>query len=287
MTSDSLIVSRGDVARYYDYTLPFYRLFWHGKTRAIHYGIWDTHTRTHTEALLNSNRLLAQAVHITQADTVLDVGCGVGGSALWLARETGAHVIGITLSSRQVTKAVQLARRAGFTDQTSFFVRNYLDTQFADRSFSVVWGLESLCYAHDRVDALATELYRVLRPDGRLVIADGFLGKNGALLPAEQKLVHMFEEGFVLPHLITVHAFVNALVVAGFRNVEVTDVTAGVLPTARRMRLVCLLTYPFTRFFTALGLLPPLMLKNHMTGLIQQELFESRALEYCIVTAKK
>ncbi len=276
-----------EVARYYDYTLPFYKLFWHGATHALHYGIWDTTTKTHAEALINSNRTLAQRARITNADTVLDAGCGVGGSSLWLAKHTGAHVTGITVSSRQCEKAQELAMREGLASKTHFLVRDYLDTKFPSESFTVVWGLESLCYAHDRVDALATELYRVLKPGGRLVVADGFLGKSGNLSEHERRLVRIFEDGFVLPPMTTPEAFSVALGRAGFKNIEVTDVTAYILPTARRMWRLCFWTYPLAVLLAYLRFVPELLRKNHRTAIVQRELFEKRSLVYCVLYAEK
>lgn len=74
---------------YYDYTIPFYRLFWHKGTNALHYGIWHDDTKTLQEALINTNEILCDMAHISEHDVVLDAGCGVGGSALWLAKHTG------------------------------------------------------------------------------------------------------------------------------------------------------------------------------------------------------
>ena len=162
------------VIAYYDYTIPFYKVFWHKGTNAIHYGFWDADTKTHTEALVNTNSTLAELVNPTHSSNVLDAGCGIGGSSIWLAKKFGAHVTGITLSSKQRGKAEKHARESNVDDLTTFYVRDYLQTGFPDNSYDIVWGVESICYAENK-DEFIREAYRVLKPGGKIVVADGFL----------------------------------------------------------------------------------------------------------------
>jgi|TARA_Y100000031_G_scaffold156411_1_gene210845 cyclopropane fatty-acyl-phospholipid synthase-like methyltransferase len=89
------------VKKYYDYTLNLYKLFWHGDTYAVHYGIWDESTKSLHDALLNANKFLADRTDIKSGEKALDAGCGVGGSAFWLAKKRGAYVVGITISQKK------------------------------------------------------------------------------------------------------------------------------------------------------------------------------------------
>lgn len=82
------------VEEYYDYTFPFYKIFWHKGTNGIHYGFWDEETNSHTEALINTNKTVADTGKIKYGDKVLDAGCGVGGTSIWIAKNRGAHVTG-------------------------------------------------------------------------------------------------------------------------------------------------------------------------------------------------
>ncbi|MEK7118311.1 MAG: class I SAM-dependent methyltransferase [Patescibacteria group bacterium] len=91
-------VYRKKIEDYYDYTLNFYKLFWHGDTRAVHYGIWDEQTKNLRDALFDMNKFLAEKANIRRGEKVLDAGCGVGGSAFWLVENLGAQVVGITIS---------------------------------------------------------------------------------------------------------------------------------------------------------------------------------------------
>ena len=90
--------SNQDVANYYDHTAPHYRQFWRlDKSMALHYGFWKPGTKTFKESLENTNAELATLAQIDASDHVLDAGCGVGGSAIFLAKKVGCQATGITL----------------------------------------------------------------------------------------------------------------------------------------------------------------------------------------------
>ena len=77
---------RHAVVRYYERCETDYRWLWDlDRSLAMHVGIWDAHTRTLREALARQNEILAEHAAIGAGDRVLDAGCGVGGSAIFLA----------------------------------------------------------------------------------------------------------------------------------------------------------------------------------------------------------
>ncbi len=121
------------------------------------------------------NEVMMIAAGIKPDDTVLDAGCGVGGSSIFLASTLGCRVTGITLSERQVNLAIENAKKTENIDGlVDFKVMNYYATDFPDASFDVIWGCESICYA-DSKEQFIKEAYRLLKPGGRLVVADGFV----------------------------------------------------------------------------------------------------------------
>lgn len=100
--------------------------------------------------------------------TVLDVGCGIGGSSRILARDYGFEVTGITISPQQVKRAQELTPD-GVTAQ--FRVDDALNLSFPDASFDVVWSIEAGPHMPDKA-RYAQEMLRVLKPGGILVVAD-------------------------------------------------------------------------------------------------------------------
>ena len=100
--------------------------------------------------------------------TVLDVGCGIGGSSRILAKEYGFAVTGITISPGQVKRAQALTPE-GVSAQ--FRVDDAMALSFPDASFDVVWSIEAGPHMPDKA-VFARELMRVLKPGGVLVVAD-------------------------------------------------------------------------------------------------------------------
>jgi MPBQ/MSBQ methyltransferase len=100
--------------------------------------------------------------------TVLDVGCGIGGSSRILARDYSFAVIGVTISPQQVKRARELTPPEV---NARFQVDDALALSFPDASFDVVWSVEAGPHMPDKAQ-FARELIRVLKPGGILVVAD-------------------------------------------------------------------------------------------------------------------
>jgi len=105
---------------------------------------------------------------LPKGTTVLDVGCGIGGSSRILAREYGFSVTGITISPAQVRRAQELTPP---DVDAKFQVDDAMALSFPDGSFDVVWSIEAGPHMPDKA-VFAQELLRVLKPGGILVVAD-------------------------------------------------------------------------------------------------------------------
>ena len=111
--------------------------------------------------------------------TMLDVGCGIGGSVRHVAKRwpDTALVTGITISKEQLRRATELTQAQGVKNAV-FLECNALDMGFADNSFDVIWAIESEMHMPDK-KAFVRDLVRVLRspdpksgrPGGMLVMA--------------------------------------------------------------------------------------------------------------------
>jgi cyclopropane fatty-acyl-phospholipid synthase-like methyltransferase len=137
----------------------------------LHYGLFrgaDDSLAAATGAL--TERMVA-AARLAPGLEVLDVGCGTGAPACFLARTYDVAVTGITTSLVGVKAAQERAVRAGVDDRTTFLQRDGMDNGFASGSFDRVWALESSHLMRDR-DRLVAECARVLRPGGWLVLCD-------------------------------------------------------------------------------------------------------------------
>lgn len=220
-------------AYYHETTKPYY-LSWAGETLAFHVGLTPDGASpeqpvSKEESLLHLNRYLADKGRIGTGTRVLDAGCGVGGSSIWLALERGARCTGITLDPGQVELARAFAEERGARD-TRFEVMDFSATTFEQGSFDVVWNVESLCHSGDP-RAYLRHVFDLLADGGRFVCMDFFRGDRGD--PADREAMC---EGWVLPNLQSIEAIAAMLSEIGFTSVETEDVTPRVLPTADMMR---------------------------------------------------
>ena len=105
---------------------------------------------------------------LPQGTTLLDVGCGIGGSSRILARDYNFDVTGVTISPQQVKRARELTPEGV---NAKFEVDDAMALSFPDASFDVVWSVEAGPHMPDKA-VFARELLRVLKPGGILVVAD-------------------------------------------------------------------------------------------------------------------
>lgn len=105
---------------------------------------------------------------LPRGTTVLDVGCGIGGSSRILAKDYVFDVTGVTISPQQVKRAQELTPEGV---DAKFTVDDAMALSYADASFDVVWSIEAGPHMPDKA-VFARELLRVLKPGGVLVVAD-------------------------------------------------------------------------------------------------------------------
>lgn len=163
--------------------------------------------------------------------TVLDVGCGIGGSSRILARDYGFVVTGITLSPQQVRRAQELTPP---DLPVQFLVADALALPFADESFDVVWCIEAGPHIPDK-QRFANELMRVLKPGGILVVADWNQrdDRQKPLNFLERWVMRQLLDQWSHPAFASIEGFAEALTATGLVAGEVVtaDWTRATLPS--------------------------------------------------------
>jgi len=258
------------VNEYYDECQVDYSMMWGTNEHlSMHFGYHDDEHKSLNDAVINLTRVIADKAGVKQGDRILDAGCGVGGSAIWLAENRGASVDGVNINEMQIRKARRGATEHGVDDSVAFHARDYTDTPFDDSSFDVVWAVESVCHTDDETKFLR-EARRLLKNDGVLVVADGFLNKpRGEMSGDEQKGVEDMLEGMAAPSLATVDEFREMLVSEGFREVEFENKYDSVLPSARKIYRMTVITYPIARLLRLLRIRSETQTK-HLSAAYQQ-----------------
>lgn len=159
-----------EIGRRYDQSSPISDVFNDGQVHlAYSYGADDETPMA--EAAKRITRKVAQALGLRPGEHLLDAGCGLGAPAILVARETGARVTGVTISEFELHAATGKAKESGLAGQVDFRLGDFSALPFPDATFDAVLAIESLQCAPDLGRALA-ELFRALRPGGRISVAD-------------------------------------------------------------------------------------------------------------------
>ena len=118
--------AKANVAHHYDLGNDFYRLF---LDRRMQYSCayWPREEMTLDQAQEAKLAHIAAKLRLSPGQRVLDIGCGWGGLAIYLAQTCGVHVTGITLSEEQLVLARNEAETAGVADRVSFELVDYRD----------------------------------------------------------------------------------------------------------------------------------------------------------------
>ncbi|MCL2219577.1 MAG: class I SAM-dependent methyltransferase [Chitinispirillia bacterium] len=219
-----------DVIKYYVDSAWAFQMFWGPD---MHYGYWEKGIKTQKRASRRLNERLVQRIKITKDDYVLDAGCGIGGNAVWLAQTFGCKVVGVTIVPEQIRTAKRRAREAGVEHLCKFELMDYMNLTFPDETFTVVMGLESICYANPKSDFIKG-VYRVLKTGGRFAMADGFAAKE-SYVGNEKKLMGRWMDGWKLNNLETMARWKTNAETAGFKSADYVDITKNVLPTSKIM----------------------------------------------------
>ncbi|MEO7913020.1 MAG: methyltransferase domain-containing protein [Roseiflexaceae bacterium] len=277
---------RDAVIAYYDQTWLDYRLFWlNRRTLSVHFGYTDATTRGHTDTLLNMNRVLADRAGIQPGARVLDAGCGVGGSSMWLAQARDARVVGITPVASQVARARGFAATSKLGDRITFEQADYTNTPFPEASFDVVWALESLCHAPDKA-AFYREAARLLRPGGRLVLAE-YIRAARPLRAEGEQLLHQWLDGWAIPDLDTRAEHMAHAADAGLVDARIDDITAHTRPSLRRLYQLTRWAYPLAVTGRAVGIRSAIQHGNVIGSLCQYQALDRNLWFYGILSATK
>jgi phosphoethanolamine N-methyltransferase len=149
---------------------------------------------------------------------VLDLGSGLGGPAMHLARAHGLSVVGVDLAPAMVELSRERLRESGLAG-VEFLEGDVRSLPLADESFDLAWTRDAIIYVADK-DSIWRRLRALLRPRGRLYVAD-FCRAPG-VRPADFE-AYVEQCGY---HLLTIEDYAAALGAAGFADVRALDQTA-------------------------------------------------------------
>lgn len=276
-------ISNQDIKKYYDENQVLYNHFW--SQNALHYGFWNKNTKKLSDALLNTNKFVLNCLEINKNDYVLDAGCGVGGTSIFIAENSHARVSGITISDIQLKKSKEQALKSKASKLLEFSNQDFTKTQFKDNTFSKIFGIESICHAHKKIDFLK-EAYRILKKNGKIAVVDAYLIRKN-FNKRENKIYHKFLIGWAVPNLSMKDDFYDDLKKVGFKKVKFFNKLDSVRKSSNRLYRLGVIAYPFTLILSILKLIPKSMHKNTIAGINQKKLVDNNMVTYGVFVAEK
>ena len=214
------------IADFYDSSSGLWERIWGEHMHHGYYGRGGKIKLDRRQAQIDLIEELLTWGGVTGANQILDVGCGIGGSSLYLAEKFHSQGVGITLSPVQAARASQRAQEFNLEEQVSFCVADALKTPFPENNFDLVWSLESGEHMPDKRQFLR-ECYRVLQPGGTFLMATWChrptTSLAGNLTEGEIKLLNEIYQVYCLPYVISLPEYADIAGDIGFQDLKTDD----------------------------------------------------------------
>ena len=252
---------QAQVRGYYDrHTATFLRYGQGGNEGAIHRAVWGPGVETREAAFHYVEDCIAHhlrdAVPADARPTVVDLGCGVGGSLCHLAERLPIGGAGVTLSPVQARIAADRIRAAGLEDRIRCVEGDYMDPGVELPAADLAYAIESFVHGPDPAGFFA-RCNRIVRPGGLLVICDDMLRPSADR--AARRTVDRFRRGWRINTLLDREALRALAANAGFEHRSTRDLTPFLELGRPRDRVIGLLA-------ALIGRLPVDAWLGHLTG---------------------
>jgi tocopherol O-methyltransferase len=211
------------VQKFYDLGSP---LYFEVYGKHVHDGYYTNGRETKQEAQENLTKLLVEKAGIKRGAKILDVGCGVGGSSIWMAENLGATTVGLTISPVQV----EMARKMAEDRQVdSSFLLMDAEKMYFDDTFDVVWVVAALTHFRNQPGfiKLAT---RFLKKAGKFVVFDWMLGEPVTDV-LHDRYIKPVSERMLLSSLYPLISYLKWFINNGYRIIYSEDATGHTIKT--------------------------------------------------------
>lgn len=175
---------------------------------------------------LESTTEICASLGLSPGIRVLDVGCGIGGSAFHMAGNYGAHVTGVDLLHQLIEQGQHRAAQRGIQN-VRFIANNIIDAELPEEGFDLIYSRDAIMYNEDKA-AVFQRLRSLLAPGGRLFISDYGRGPDPL---APDFTDYVAETGY---YLLQADEYAAALEEAGFTQARVDDKTPEFIDILQR-----------------------------------------------------
>ena len=212
---------------YYDLVTDFYEYGW---GRSFHFAP-RVPGESFKASLARHERYIAQVLGLSPGMVVADIGCGVGGPLMEIARFSGAKVVGVNSNAYQLEHARRFSAEAGMSHLAEFLNCDFLNVDAPDESFDAVYSIEATCCAPDKL-SIYGEIFRLLKPGARFAayeycMTDPFDASN----PRHLKIKADIQQGGALLVIDDYQTVDDALRTVGFEVLETRDLSLQTGPS--------------------------------------------------------
>lgn len=211
---------------YYDLVTDFFEYGWgqsfHFASRAAN--------ETFAASIARHEHYIALRLGLGPYMTAVDLGCGIGGPLIEIARFTGARILGVNNNALQLERAARRCEAAGLDHLADWLHCDFMKIDAPDASFDAAYSIEGTCHAPDKA-GVYSEVFRLLKPGGSLAVyeccmTDRFNPED----PVHQRLKAEIEYTGALPDVPLTHEVDEILRKVGFELTEARDIAADAPP---------------------------------------------------------
>lgn len=212
---------------YYNVVTDFFEFGW---GRSFHFAP-RVPGESFKASLARHQHYLAHKLGLGPGMVVADLGCGVGGPLLEIARFTGARIVGVNSNAYQLEHARKYAEEAELTHLAEFMHCDFLDVDAPDGSFDAVFSIEATCHAPDKV-SIYGEAFRLLKPGACFASYEWCMtDRYDPEDPLHRRIKADIELGGGILELDERRTLDEALVAVGFDVLETQDVMVPTGPS--------------------------------------------------------
>lgn len=179
------------------------------------------------------NQKMAELADFKNKDNILDMGCGIAGSSIYLSEKYNVQCTGINLNLKQCEIAKKRIEEKGLSNQIQIINTNYLKSGLESANYDGIWALETICHCDEKRDFIK-EANRLLKPGGVMVLSEYFARKEEY---NQSKPIRKWLDRWAIPGIDTISDFRAKLEEEGFEILYEEQINKAIYKSSLYMYL--------------------------------------------------